>query len=274
MSDFDPATLSVVLACEAMATRFEFVLCGHEPPLLHAAGEAAIEEIEDTHRRLSAYDPASVVSAINRAAGAFPVRVDSELLEMLEICNAVHRISGGVFAPAIGGVLLIDHHASTAMLSEPSARLDLGGIGKGFGIDRAAAALRDAGVASALIHGGTSTTLAIGVRPDAKPWRIAVPSEDGSGLTISLSDMALSRSDRIEGSSRGHAHIVDPRTSQPARGALAAVVVHESAAFADAWSTAVVVTGSAPGGIAWGSLMASGWTLSDTLCNMTDPQET
>ncbi|MEM8757945.1 MAG: FAD:protein FMN transferase [Planctomycetota bacterium] len=271
MAIADPAT--VVLACEAMATRFELILCGDDRDHLQAAGEAAVDEIEDAHRRLSAYDPASVVSAINRAAGTAPVRIDSEVFDLLQTCNTVRAESDGAFDAAIGGTLKLDRAASTAFLTETDSRLDLGAIGKGFGIDRAADVLRDAGMTSALIHGGTSTTLAIGARPDGEPWRIGLSSETAEAITIPLCDTALSRSDRIEASARSAAHIIDPLSGKPARGACAAAVVHSTATLADAWSTAAVVAGTAPDGIAWAALGVNGWTLSDTLTNHTDPQE-
>ncbi len=143
--------------------------------------------------------------------------------------------------------------------------LDLGAIGKGFAIERAAELLRDAGVTSALLHGGTSTVCAIGHPPDAEFWKVAiedpksrtgVPPVPGSSpqaspplATVSLKDEAMSVSAiwgkffQAEGKTFGH--ILDPRTGQPATDAVLAAVVLPSATETDALSTALLTLGPA-----------------------------
>ena len=158
--------------------------------------------------------------------------------------------------------------------------LDLGAIGKGYAIERAAEVLREAGVTSALLHGGTSSVQALGHPPDAESWKIAIEqpeaSDGGSGDVrafaagaspfvtrhsspvtsprlaghSALCDEAMSVSAvwgkcfQAEGKTYGH--VLDPRTGQPATGTALAAIVLPSATETDALSTALLTLG-APG---------------------------
>jgi thiamine biosynthesis lipoprotein len=269
-----------------MGTRFEIVLAGDDPARLRAAGEAALDEIRSAHDRLTVFDRSSVVSRINAAAGERPVRVDSELLGLFVLADRVRAESGGAFDITVartmermgfdrgGGhpgstgersVLVIDADRSTALLVDRAGAIDMGGIGKGFGLDLAARALGDAGVASALLHGGTSTARAIGPRPDGVPWTVSVPPPEPAGLAlrVGLRDGAVSVSMLHGGSRDAPVHVVDPRAGAPAMGCIAAVCAAPSAAEADAWSTAMIVTGEHAPGV-WSAVWRGGsWSWRD-----------
>jgi thiamine biosynthesis lipoprotein len=134
--------------------------------------------------------------------------------------------------------------------------LDLGAIGKGYAVERAAELLREAGVMSALINGGTSTIYALGEPPgEAGCWKVAIehPAQqrpDGQPMplaTVELRDEAMSvsaawgKSFQTDGKTFGH--VLDPRTGQPAAGALLAAVGLPSATETDALSTALLIAG-------------------------------
>jgi thiamine biosynthesis lipoprotein len=130
--------------------------------------------------------------------------------------------------------------------------LDLGGIAKGHALDLAAAVLRESGVGSALLHGGTSTIIAINAShtpAGADHWPVGLGPER-PGITVKLRDAALSvsaphgRTVHMDGAELGH--IIDPRNGAPARGTRLAAVVAPSARLADAWSTALLVLGRRP----------------------------
>lgn len=232
MTDTGLAELqTVVVACSAMATRFELVLCGEDAAFLHDAGEAALDDIQDAHARLSRFERTSVVSSINENAGRTPVRIDDELFDLLWLCERVQAESGGAFDITLGhSSVNLDPATRTAMITDADATIDLGGIGKGHALDLAAATLRDAGVTHALLHGGTSTITAIGSAPDGKPWSIRV----ADGFDVQLTSESLSISNAVDGSAQRREHIVGQQHIQ------AAAVRHASAAAADAWSTAIV----------------------------------
>ena len=264
------------LAIHAMATRFELVLDGDDDVALRAAGEEALEAIAETEQRLSAFDPGSLVTALNTRGVHGPVVLDDDMLDVLELCEDVTRDSGGAFDITVAELLeawgfrdraaspafarpargagtervVIDRAERTARLACPGVRIDLGGIGKGVGLDAAAGVLREHAVNRALVHGGTSSAVAIGRPPGRDGWGVSIGE---TGWTATLHDMALSvsapsgRMTVVDGVRIGH--VIDPRCGRPARGVRLAAVVAPTAALADAWSTALVVLGTRPAGM-------------------------
>jgi len=252
-----------------MGTRFELVLVSG-PADLRTAGEAGVHEIEEWHRRLSRFAPDSLLSHINRTAATSPVRLDGDTFALFADAQRVRRESGGAFditvaplmarhgfAPSAvrgevgtdGSAITLDETTWTIRFTRSGLSLDLGGIGKGHALDRAAAVLRGLGVTSALLHGGTSSVSAIGSSPDGRGWHIRLGSS-AAGPVVTLRDQALAVSDA--GSQRGEgepAHLVDPRSARPAPRGRAVAVIGASARLADAWATAVAVLGRVPGNL-------------------------
>ena len=286
-----------------MRTRFELVLLGAEPAFLSAAGHEALEEIRAAEAQLSIFRRDSWLSRLNAdAASGAAVLVPAQLYALLECCQQVHRASNGAFDPSVGP--LLDAHglrdeapswelaaesavgfAAVELLGErrvryahPNLRLDLGGIGKGWALDRAAEVLREAGVPAALLHGGTSTVLSFGSPPESPP----VPTPDspaestpdsaklnptpmGAKLRarhpasaagwqigiepyccVHLRERALSVSATRPVSRKSRGHVIDPGTQQPLRSRQTAAVCAPNATLADAWSTALLVQSAQP----------------------------
>jgi thiamine biosynthesis lipoprotein len=260
-----------------MGTRFELVIAAgsnasRSPRDLRAAGEAAIEEIEEWHRRLTRFAPDSLVSHINRTAAKEAVRLDEDTWGLVLDALQVWRDSRGAFditvaplmpqrgfadsaVPASGasvgsGGLVLDPAARTIRFGAGRVSVDLGGIAKGHAIDCAAAVLRRHGVGHAFLHGGTSSGCAIGRAPDGRPWRVAL---DPAGTNVlDLADEAYALSDPgSQTTPAGAAHIVDPRSCMGVADRLnnpagRSVVSGPSARVADAWSTALTVLGVVP----------------------------
>ncbi len=287
---------TVRLARHAMATRFEIVLYGEDSVALRAAGEEALNEVERLEAQLSPYLSGSEISHLNARAAREPVRVSPPLFALLQHAKRLSEETGGAFditiAPLIrcwgfmGGNgripdprelaearatigmrrVHLDPEDGTVRFERDGVVLDLGAIGKGYAVEAAAEILREAGVASALIHGGTSTVYALGRPPDPECWKVAIAmpplsvwssasrlAEPGSGTpnpqwTVSLHDEAMSvsavwgKSFEMEGKTFGH--VLDPRNGRPVSGAMLAAVVSPSAMETDALSTALLVLGA------------------------------
>lgn len=269
----------ITLARHAMNTRFELVLHGADPAPLRAAGEAALSEIERIENQLSLFRPTSEIARVNALAAQAPVRVSPEVFGLLAHAQRLTAETGGTFditlapllrcwgllgrndgrrpteaeltaARAVCGMALVelDPGNFTASFKTAGVMLDLGAIGKGYGVEQAVEILREAGVQSALLHGGTSTIAAIGAPPEAPAWTVAIelPSRP-TPVTIQLRDESLSVS-AVSGKSfvadgRTLGHIIDPRTGRPAAGAQVAAVVLPSPTETDALSTALLVSG-------------------------------
>jgi thiamine biosynthesis lipoprotein len=132
--------------------------------------------------------------------------------------------------------------------------INLGAVGKGYALDRAAELLRNKwGIGSALLHGGSSSVYAIGQPPgEPRGWpvRLRHPWEDSRSLgTMWLKDRGLGTSAAtfqfFEYNGRKLGHLLDPRTGRPVEGSASATVAAPTAAEADAMSTAVYVLGAA-----------------------------
>jgi thiamine biosynthesis lipoprotein len=277
---------ALTLACHAMATRFEIVLHGEKAPALRAAGEEALRLIEELEARLSLFQAGSEIAHVNARATREPVRVTPEVFALLQHAQRLHEESGGAFditvAPLVRcwgfmsgsgrlpraeevdearakvgmGLVRLNPGDFTVRFAREGVMLDLGAIGKGYAVERAAEALREAGVTSALLHGGTSTVQAIGQPPGEESWKIAVerpsPSPDAApGLlaSVPLKDEAMSVSavwgNHFQAEGRTFGHIIDPRTGEPALGTVLATVVLPSTTETDALSTALLTVGPA-----------------------------
>ncbi|MEW6158722.1 MAG: FAD:protein FMN transferase [Verrucomicrobiota bacterium] len=214
---------TVVIARNAMATRFEIVVQGDDPVRLRAAAEEALEEIERLESKLSLFQPTSELSAVNARAAYEPVRVTPELFRLLEHSRRMSIETGGAFDPTIAplmrlwgftqgsglvpdaaqleatrakiGMDRVELNAADFTVHFPveGMRLDLGAIGKGFALDQAADILREAGVNRALLHGGTSTVYALGRPFDADFWKVAVPYPQLPASNDAEQELAVAR---------------------------------------------------------------------------------
>ncbi len=224
---------------EAMTTTFEVIIAGQEHAYARQASAAVFREVERINNLLNKYDAGSDIGQVNLLKADERVRVSIETLECLEKAIWAYHISGGLFDPTIGTgfhELVVDRSTfSVGWKKGGKGEIDLGGIGKGFAIDKAAEILKDWGVDKVVINGGTSTVLARG-----KEWDLGVGGPWGTkaGFTsVHLKNQALSGS----GTEVKGAHIINPKTGKPATRHLAAWAIHPSAATADALSTAFMM---------------------------------
>jgi thiamine biosynthesis lipoprotein len=269
-----------------MATRFEIVLHGENSASLRAAGEEALRQIEQLEAQLSLFRASSEIGQLNACAARGPVRVTPSLFALLQQAQKLCEESGGAFDITVGplvrcwgymggegrfpqpeevaevrakvGMALVRLNPAdyTVQFAREGVMLNLGAIGKGYAVERAAEVLREAGVTSALIHGGTSTVQALGPPPGEQFWKIAIETPSpvlGTPptllATVPLKEEAMSVSavwgNSFQVAGRTYGHIIDPRTGEPAIGTVLAAVVLPSATETDALSTALLTLGAA-----------------------------
>jgi thiamine biosynthesis lipoprotein len=257
-----------------MGTLFEVVFYA---PLAEA--EEVAEELVVLARgleaELSRYDPDSALSRLNEEAGAGPLPVPPALWRVVADSVELSRTTRGSFDVSVGPLMELWTRAarrgrapSSAELAETRARvgservlvsvaagtvalergmsLDLGGIAKGWALDRMRERLLARGVERALVSFGHSSILALGAPPGASGWRTLL--QDGAGSyagVVTLRDAMLSvsgslgRVSRIGG--REYGHVIDPRTGVPLSEGRQAAVLAPSGAAAEAYSKALLV---------------------------------
>ena len=255
----------------------------------HTSMTTVFAEFDRLDALLSVWKPGSDVLRLNAAAGRAPVAVSSETREVLQHAQQTSEWTNGKFDVTFGALadvwkfdhdqdnrvpataeiaarlplidytaINIDEAAGTAYISRPGMRIHLGGIGKGYAVDRAAALLRREGFPNFMIQAGGDLYAAGLV--EGGPWLLGVHDPRGrategapndSFATIDLSDATLSTSGDyerffIKDGQRYH-HLLDPDTGQPARGCVSVTIVAKTATMADALSTGVFILGPEKG---------------------------
>ncbi len=254
---------------EAMATTFEVVVQYEDRAYAQQAARAAFDELDRIEGELSRYLETSDVTRISHVPAGQAVQVGLDTFECLAISAEVHAQTGGAFDVTVGflvdcwldedkkpktpsseelqfarehtgmHLILFDEPTHAVALTKSPVRVDLGGIGKGYGVDRMAEMLREWSIDRALIHGGFSSVLAMDAPRGAKGWPVTLSHPSNRDRTLAcleLERVAVSGS----GVEKGR-HIIDPRIARPVEGKLAAWSMAPDATCADALSTAFMV---------------------------------
>jgi thiamine biosynthesis lipoprotein len=250
----------------------------------NARGEAAIKRVFDDMRwvdaTMSPYKPDSELSQLNARAAREPVKISKDFFDLLGIAHDYSQLTHGAFdityasvgylydyrkhlrpsdtqiaalLPAIDyrHVILLPQQQAVRF-SKPGVRIDLGGIAKGWAVDRGIAILKSAGFDRAMVNAGGDTRI-MGDR-FGKPWVVGVRDPDHKDqviLRIPLTDSAISTSGDYErffdeGGVRYH-HILDPHTGKSARKVRSVSILSATATRTDALTKSVFVLGPKAG---------------------------
>ncbi|KPV41476.1 hypothetical protein AN478_02595 [Thiohalorhabdus denitrificans] len=267
-----------------LGTLVEITAAGASKEELGEAAGAAFREMRAIHNALTPTAEGNLLADFNGAAPGEWTALEGPLTGLIPRALAVQRASGNTFSPHLGRLVglwgfreppfpeeppaeaavedLMDGGAGgealelrrsdglEARLTRPGAGLDLGGIAKGYAVDRAATKLKEHGVDNALINAGGDLR-ALGTRGN-RPWRIGI--RDPRDRERVLAVVALRDGEAIVTSGdyersfthdgRRYHHLLDPATGRPARRARQATVMGPRATETDAWSTALFVAGA------------------------------
>jgi thiamine biosynthesis lipoprotein len=247
---------------------------------LDRAAAAAFLLMEDLERRFSRFQPESELNLVNALAASRPVAVSPELFEVLAAAERCFQLSGGAFDPTVGPLMRawgfdagrgrepsadeirrlldlggmrrvhLDRERQTVSFDGPGVQLDLGGIGKGAIVDRAAASLRELGASDGAILSGRSTIVVWGRPPHGERWRVGVANpEDPEDVFLELavrpgtvsSSAAYERAVAV--GDRRYGHVLDPRSGRPVESCLGVTAWTPEAMAGDAATTALFVLG-------------------------------
>lgn len=269
------------IARRAMATQFEVLLPYGTPQALTLA-ETALDEIDHLEDQLTVYREHSEVSRLNRLAAGRPLVVEERLFGLLELARRISEDTSGAFDITTGALskawgffrhagrvpsleeraevltrvgirhVVLDAEQRSVRYLRPGLEINLGSIGKGYALDRAADLLRNqCHLPAALLHGGHSSVYAIGNEPGQKRgWAVGIRHPwvpDRRLAVVRLKDRGLGTSaatfQHLEYNGRKLGHILDPRSGWPAEGIASATVLAATAAEADALATAFFILG-------------------------------
>lgn len=249
-------------------------------PGAETAVKASFAELKRLHDITNNFDPASQVSRINQAAGRDKVKVDPDLIAMMQRANELADKLEGTFDVTVGPLtdlwgigrkgdfvpssedidkvlplvnyrlVAIDATAGTVYLPKEGMKLDLGGIAKGYAVDKAIDVLKNHGIVSALVNAGGDVRV-IGRRPDGNPWRIGVQHPRKADAIIAK--LALTEWDTMETSGDyqryimkdgvRYSHVLDPRTGRQPRQLVSVTMAVNNSADGDIFSTALLILG-------------------------------
>jgi len=261
----------------AMACRFEITLAAADRRFVPAAA-VALDQIDELEDELSLFRETSTIAEVNRLAAGRAVPLPRHVIDLLLECQRLHAETRGAFditstplsrcwgflrregcVPADDVIAAARTHVGfdavqlntgdqTVRFARQGIELNLGAVGKGYALDRAAGLVRQSGVRHALLSAGGSSLLAVGGRGTG--WQVDLISPLVARRRLGalwLRDAALGTSGSAEqfvvSGGRRYGHVIDPRTGWPATGTVSASVVASSAARADALSTAFLIGG-------------------------------
>jgi FAD:protein FMN transferase len=260
---------------EAMGTYLSITTPqGEQPSRL----KTVVQSVQAVEERMSIFQSASELSRLNGAAPGVPFPLSPELREVLQVARRVHEQSGGAFDPTVAPLMRVWgfqggrptrlpdkatlrralQHTSLAKLNWDGDRVsfrevgmsaDLGGIAKGYAVDRAASSLKNSGGVGLINAGGDIR--AAGSRPAGEPWVVGIRDplrRDRIFATLELAaDHAVATTGTyqqfVELEGKRLPHVIDPRSGEPVDGLINATVTAPTAVEADAVATASLVLG-------------------------------
>ena len=264
----------------SMACEYAIDAYGRDADDLPRVLDEALDEADRIDRLMSHYRADSPLSRVNREAASRPVAVDQELFDFIASALRYSRDSDGAFDVTVGPLMktwgffggegrvpsereiadvvrrvgaahvILDPARRTIAFDAGGVELDLGGIAKGYAVDRIVDIFRRRRIPAALVSAGGSTIYALGAPPGRGAWPIAIQDPIDSrktAFTLHVADRAVSVAGRSEKSFEEHgvvySHIMDPRTGRPAQGVLTVVVLAPTGTDGDAFDDAFFVLG-------------------------------
>lgn len=262
----------------AMGTMVDLFAYHESREVAEAAVERAWAEFVRLDTVLSSFKPASDLSRLNREGANGFVAVDPSLYDLVARSIDYARLTGGRFDVTVGPLLRVWKDAWAAghppaaaeveraracvgsdrvelqppnriRFTSPCVEIELGGVGKGYAVDRALDVLRAHGVERALVNAGGSSIAAAGAPPGREGWPVQLGAAIDGRDVLLLRDASMSTSEQrprpFAAAGGGAGEILDPRTGAPVPGAAGVTVVASDGAVAEALTKALLMTAPA-----------------------------
>lgn len=263
-----------------MGNRFEISVVSDNEEWAQQRIDEAIAEIQRIEKLLTTYDENSQANLINQHAGIQPVKVDSEVLHLIQRCIRISQLTQGAFDITYGSIdknlwnfdknmtalpspeiarkmvrlinyknIEIDENKCTVFLKEHGMRIGFGGIGKGYAAERAKKIMLEHHVVSGIVNAAGDLTV-WGTQPNGPPWTIGIANPNQANeyfSSVQLTDTSIATSGNYEKyviiDGLKYSHTINPKTGLPIRGIKSVTVITPNAEFADALATPISVMG-------------------------------
>lgn len=270
-----------------MGTSISVTLWHKDESQAQIAIAKVMAEMHRINETLSPYIESSELARVNREASTKPIPISKELVTLIDKALYYSRLSGGAFDISFASVgylynyreeqqprtpqrealldaidyrlIALNREQQTLFFNHKNLQIDLGGIAKGYAVDRAINLLRDIGITNASVSAGGDSRL-LGDRGNGRPWFVGIKNPRGDhsqgdqvAITLPLADVAVSTSgdyeryfiDRESGE-RIH-HILNPRTGKSSQGIASVTILGPNGFDTDPLSTTVFVLGAEKG---------------------------
>lgn len=263
-----------------MGNRFEITVVAADKHFASQCIEDAFEEIRRIEKLFTTYNDNSQVNAINQMAGIAPVKVDSEVFDLIVRSKRISDLTQGAFDITYGSIdkrlwnfdqtmtelpdaetakrmvrlinyrnVITDERNATVFLKYEGMRIGFGGIGKGYAAEQAKNLLVRKGVKSGVVNAAGDLS-AWGMLPDGKPWTIGIADPDGSRnafSSLAITNTSIATSGNYEKyvmiGGKKFSHTIDPKTGLPVSGIKSVTIICPNAEIADAMATPVMIMG-------------------------------
>lgn len=267
-----------------MGNRFEFSVTANDEWWAEARMTEAIDEVRRIEKLFTTYDDSSQANQVNQNAGIRPVKVDREVLDLINRSKKISALTQGAFDISYGSIdkrlwnfdstmtslpdqetarravrlinyrnIITDNEKCTVFLKEKGMRIGFGGIGKGYAAEKAKRLLQEKGVKNGIVNAAGDLT-AWGNQPNGKPWTIGIAAPDSQRLPFSyfnITDTSVATSGNYEKfvviNGKRYSHTIDPRTGLPVAGIKSVTVICPNAEIADAMATPIMIMGTRVG---------------------------
>ena len=270
-------------AVKLMGCGFEITVVANSEHKANSYIDMAIAEITRIEKKISSWNPNSLTSKINKNAGIQPVRVDKELLGVVNRAVKISKLTQGAFDITYASMdniwkfdgsmktmpkqervhasiknvgykyIIVDTENETIYLKNKGMRIGFGAIGKGYAADKAKELLIQNGVKSGIIN-ASGDLVTWGEQPNGKDWLVAIKNPLNKKHVFSwmpVIDSSVVTSGNYEKyvkfNGEVYTHIIDPRTGYPCKGVLSVSIFTKTAELADALATSVFVMGTKSG---------------------------
>ena len=267
--------------CRSMGTRFDFLTYGVDEGFFSSAKTFILNELERIEQKFSRYNEQSEIFRINQLAATEPVSTDSETIALLSICKEYYIKTNKLFDITVGKLtniadqakedhdspstpedvnfefvnslgadkIILDVKASTVRFLNPMLAIDLGGIGKGYALEKIRHYCKENRIMNALISFGDSSITTLGKHPHGDYWPIGMQHAFTSGIpiqTFKLNDSCMSTSgntpnNRLKFGANGH--IINPLTGEFQKDSKTITIVTNSPVDAEVLSTSLFIAG-------------------------------